>query len=578
MRSLPRGSTTAMTPGLALAWGLLSLSLAACGPLEAPPQAVDEDGTLSHRYGTLTPRGDFAATVTRYEYEFVTQTGAARSVLMLDVAPPGGDCFVVNAPEGLTDLHWNGAIPLRAESTPEGIRVCGPGLFAGQVKLEARFTVPLQTYDFTQVGFSRKFDRSGNLFTYLLGWVGACDRFGPCDDRTDQLTQYVFTIKHGANERVLCPGKRTRPSTTTTRCELTGLTKAPTYSSFAVASNPAWRSSILTEVPGKFRLELHEVPGGKLASALHGADVRAYLNWIIGELGPLPYGTELRVASAPTEWLGAEHPANLILREDLPDLRRDYANMTLHTLMHEVVHQWAGNRTTLSRPFDFVWKEAIAEYLTYRYELLARPPGEAEQTRAHWDRLARTASYYPQPQDAPPPVFLSYSADVYGTGPLILFLQLEPLLGEDVVLQAIKDFLHQPGDRSVQDLRTALELASGEDLGPYFDAWVHGSGDPDWPYFEVSTEALDGELLVTAVQRSLSGTRYPISVDVLIEGTTEQRVVTLDYGLAPESDTLRVKVPFDEPVTQVTVDPENRVVNRRFLGLNPEPPPERWRL
>ncbi|WP_338871449.1 M1 family aminopeptidase [Myxococcus stipitatus] len=578
MRSLPRGSTTAVTQGLALAWSALTLAMGACGPMEAPLLDEDEEGTLSHRYGPLMPQGDFAATVTRYEYEFATQTGAARSVLMLDVAPPGGDCFVVNAPEGLTDLRWNGALPVRAESTPDGIRVCGPGLFAGQVKLEARFIVPLQTYDFTQVGFSRRFDRVGSTFSYLLSWIGACDLLGPCDDRTDQLTQYVFTVKHASNERVLCPGKRTRPNSTTTRCELTGLTKAPTYSSFAVASNPAWRSSTFTEVPGKFKLELHEVPGGKLASALDASEVREYLSWVIGELGPLPYGTELRVASAPTEWLGAEHPANLILREDLPDLRRDYANMTMHTLMHEVVHQWAGNRTTLSRPLDFVWKEAIAEYLTYRYELLARPPGEAQQTRAHWDRLARTASYYPQPQDDPQPVFLSYSADVYGTGPMILFLQLEPLLGEDTVLQAIKDFLHQPGDRSVADLRTALELASGKDLGPYFNAWVHGSGDPDWPFFDVSTESHDGKVTLTAVQRSLSGKSYPVSVDVLIEGATRQRVVTLDYGLAPESDTLRVTVPFPEPVKHVTVDPENRVVNRRFLGLDTEPPPERWRF
>ncbi|NTX09854.1 hypothetical protein HUA76_03555 [Myxococcus sp. CA056] len=579
MRSIPGWFAKKVARGLAvvaLTWSPLVLTGTGCGPTEDASEQEAPLDTRAHSFTPMAPSGDFTAQVTRYEYEFATQTGAAKSTLLMDVYPPGGDCFVVKAPQGLTEVHWNGNPPLRSESVEDGIRVCGPGLFAGQVKLEARFTVPLQTYDFTQVGFSRRTDKAGNTFSYLLNWVEGCDRFGPCDDRTDQLAQYVFTVKHAQNERVLCPGQRTRPDNTTTKCTLTGLTKAPTYSSFAVASNPAWVPSTFTEVSNKFKLVFYEVPGGKLAASLNANDVKAYLHWIIGELGPLPYGTELRVAGAPTEWLGVEHPANLILREDLPDLRRDYANMTMHTLMHEVVHQWAGNRTTLSRPFDFVWKEAIAEYLTYLYELRARPSGEAEQTRAYWDRLARTAAYYPQPQDDPPPVFLSLASDVYGTGPMILFLQLEPLLGQDAVLRGIKGFLAQPGDRSVDDLRAALEQASGKNLGPYFDAWVHGAGDPDWPYFEVSTEEDDGDVTLTAIQRSVSGTHYPVSVDVLLEGATQSKLVTLDYGLEPESDTLHVTVPFPEPVLQVTVDPENRVVNRRFLGVSDEPPPPRW--
>ncbi|MBZ4411256.1 hypothetical protein K8640_23870 [Myxococcus sp. XM-1-1-1] len=577
MRSIPGWSAQPLAGVLTrVVWGLWALGALGCGPTVEPEGALDALDAQSHPFVPLWPEGDFSARVTRYEYDFATQTGEAKSTLYLDVAPPGGDCFVVNAPQGLTGLRWNDAEPTRSESTEQGIRVCGRGQFAGQVKLEARYTVPLETYDFTQVGFSRRTDRAGNTFSYLLSWVESCDRFGPCDDRTDQLTQYVFTVKHATGERVLCPGQLTRPDSTTTKCTLTGLTQAPTYSSFAVASNPAWRSSTFTEQSSKFKVVFHEVAGGKLASSLVAADVKAYLNWVIGELGPLPYGTELRVAGAPTEWLGVEHPANLILREDLPDLRRDYANMTMHTLMHEVVHQWAGNRTTLSSPFDFVWKEAIAEYLTYRYERLGRPAGEAEQTRAYWDRLARTAAYYPQPEDDPAPVFLSFASDVYGTGPMLLFLQLEPLLGENIVLQAIKNFLSVPGDRSVADLRAALEQASGEDLGPYFDAWVYGGGDPDWPFFEVSHALEEGELTLTAVQRSVSGTRYPVSVDVLVEGATERRRVTLNYGLSPQSDTLSVTVPFPEPVVQVTVDPENRVVNRRFLGLDAEPAPPRW--
>ena len=59
-----------------------------------------------------------------------------------------------------------------------------------------------------------------------------------------------------------------------------------------------------------------------------------FLRWMTARFGPLPYGHELRVAGAPTEWLGMEHPANILLRDNLPLLPKDYANMAMHTLMH----------------------------------------------------------------------------------------------------------------------------------------------------------------------------------------------------------------------------------------------------
>lgn len=560
--------------------GALGLGAAGCDPTGEDSVAPGSPRTVEHAFDEAVPfagpQGEFSATVTRYEYEFNTQTGAARSALFLNVDFPGGDCFVVGAPGGLTNVKWNDQTALRVETLPGAVRVCGPGQAAGQVKLEANLTVPLQTYNYTQVGFSRRQDRGGNTFSYLLNWVESCDLFGLCDNRTSALASYVITVKHASGERVLCPGTRTLPNNTTTKCELTGLTKAPTYSSFAVASNRAWVSNTFAEVTNKFKLTVFEIPGGRLASSLNATSVTAYLNWIIGLLGPLPYGKDLRVASGPTDWLGAEHPGNIILREDLPDLRRDYADMTMHTLMHEVVHQWAGNRTTLSTSMDFIWKEAIAEYLTYIFELQSRPAGEAEQTRAYWDRLARTAAYYPQPGDSPAPPFVSVAADVYGTGPMILFLQLEPLLGQQTVIDGIKHFLSTQGHRGVEDLRSSLESVSGKNLAPYFAAWVHGSGDPDWPYFNVTTQQANGAVTVTAQQWSVAGTRFPVSVDVLLEGATQKKLVTLNYGLAPTSDTLVVTAPFTEPLVQVTVDPENRVVNRRFFGLTKEPRPPSW--
>ncbi|MET0403472.1 MAG: M1 family aminopeptidase [Cystobacter sp.] len=522
--------------------------------------------------------GDLPAHPQRYHYSFNLATREAQSKLFFDVAPPGGNCLTLDAPSALTDVRWNANTPQCVSPSAGTLRVCDRPLFAGQVMLESRFTVPEQTYDFSPVGFSRTQDRSGNTFSYLLNWVEQCDRFGPCNDEPGLLSRFVLEVTHAAGEVTLCPGKRTEVNATTTRCELME-TPAPTYSSFAIASNKKWKRSQWLDVDGT-KLVFFEVPEGRLAASLSKSDMTDYVRWITSELGPLPYGKELRIAGGPTRWLGVEHPANIILREDLPELpAREYANMTRHTLMHEIVHQWAGNHITLANAYDFAWKEAIAEYLTYLYES-QRWPADAAQTRAYWDRLGRTALYYPRPLDTPP--FLSYAMETYGSGSMTLFVQLEDLLpgGQATLLRAIKAFLSgPPGIRGVEELKAELERASGQDLTDYFNAWVYGVGEADWPTFNVTTAQADGQLRLDVTQTTFfSGKTYPVNVTLRVRGATRTVNVPVNFGLHPTQATTTVTLPFDEEVVSVSVDPENRVIswNRSTLLPLEDEAPRGW--
>ena len=238
-----------------------------------------------------------------------------------------------------------------------------------------------------------------------------------------------------------------------------------------------------------------------------------------------------------------------------------------------MVHQWAGNRTTLASARNYPWKEAVAEYLTYVYEDEHRGT-EAASTLAYWDRLARTSSYYLRPGDVPAPPFITFVNDVYGTGPLILLLQLESLLGRPQVLAALQSFLAEPGARSIEDLRTALEGASGVGLQRYFETWVDGAGEPDLPYFQVEWREEDA-LVLTVTQQTLTGRVYPCVVELELQGETlEQRQrVTVSYGLEPRSATVHATVTLPPwPVRAVAVDPRNRLVNRRVPLFLQEPP------
>ncbi|WNG23278.1 M1 family metallopeptidase [Cystobacter fuscus] len=579
---------------------LLGLMLGTTGLLggcEDPPQPVTTPEPAQHgneqpQTTPPEPAGeppppsvDFAARVLHYDYGFdLRPTGdtphPAHSRLYLQVPASGGDCTVLKGPPGITQVKWNGADATRVEALTGAWRVCGPTLPNQLLVIEADISVPVATYDYTQVGFSQRRDRKGQLASYLMSWVEQCDRLGLCDDAPGQLATFSFQVEHNAGDVVLCPGTRLSVSATQTRCASL-LQQAPTYSAFAIASNPSWVRSTFAEA-GPYRLEFFEGPGGLLAPALDAAVFADYLAWITGLLGPLPYGDTLRVGGAPTEFLGMEHPGNIILSEDLPLLRSEYANQTRHTLMHEIAHQWAGNRTTLAEAHDFAWKEAIAEYLAYVYE--ARHwPQDAAKTRAYWDRMARSAMFYPRPEDHPAP-FLTFAADVYGTGPMLLFLQLEELLpgGQEDVLRGIQHFLAAPGARSTQHLHESLEqgahLAPGS-LDVYFDAWIHGTNEPDWPYFDVepAQDEETGQLTLSVTQQTYEGGIYPVKVKVRVQGATQTQDIVVDYGLAPTSATLVTPpVSFPEPVVQWTVDPESRVVNRRFFGALREAAPPRW--
>jgi aminopeptidase N len=327
-------------------------------------------------------------------------------------------------------------------------------------------------------------------------------------------------------------------------------------------ADPAWVRTPFVTAAG-VDVVFYEVPDGGIAEALDPASVGEFLEWSTALLGPLPYGPELRFAGAPTAWLGFEHPANIVLQEQIDELNTAYENTAMHVTMHEIVHQWAGDEATLASAQDFAWKEAIAEYLSYVFEDEARPPAEAASSLAYWDQISLQASFHVRPMDEPPPSVEVFYGDVYGPGPMVLFVQLESLLGRDVVLDAVAAFLDGGGARSVDDLRLALEAASGEDLQPYFDAWVVGVGAPSWPAFVATAESLaPGMVTVDVTQETEGGDPFPCLIEVELQGATITQIVEIDFGLAPASGTASATVAFAEPVVAVVVDPRHRVVNR----------------
>jgi aminopeptidase N len=555
---------------------LLSLLLASCssGPESPASSAAGTGGAggAGGGGGGAPPTGPLSGEVVAYEYTFALDTAEATARVHYGVAEPGGDCLTLACDLPSVDaVSWNDAPATLATLDGAALTACGVGVRAAEpLVVEAKGQVPEDNYFGLDVGFSRITNMDGGTFSYLLSWVGGCDHFGPCDDAPSKLVELSFDVTHAPTDVVLCPGVRTT-SDGATHCEVKG-TLAPTYSGFALAADPLWKKLSFGASSG-VDFVFYEVPSGALAASLDPSRLDEFFTWLTGLLGPFPYGNELRFAGAPTKWLGFEHPANIVLREDMPDLVTSYGDTTMHVTMHEIIHQWAGDRTTLATAQDFVWKEAMAEYLAYVFEDEALSAEDAAASLAYWDSISLQAKYYPRPTDEPPPDVQKFYGDVYGPGPMTLFVQLEDLVGRPAVLAGIQSFLAQPAARSVDELKSALAASSGAELGPYFDAWVFGSGKPEWPTFAIATSQIGSEVTVDVTQQNDSGRLYGCRVEVQVAGATESAIAVVDFGLAPSSATASATVTLSEPVATTALDPNHRLVGR-LAGGTAAPEPE----
>ena len=555
------------------------VALVGCGG-SAPPPGRDggpiDGGPID---ADAIDGGSIAATVTRYDYRFDLASGEASSRLAVRTDATGTGCVELASRLPLRDLAASsdgaGAPGLVAGQADHRVTVCGAHTAGGTFTLEARATVVEGAEPITGVGLLRAVDWGGNAFSYLLAWIEACDRLGPCDPAPARLAHFTFEVSHGAGDTVLCPGALI-PGGETTRCALLG-SAAPTYSSFAIAANAGWRRTPLVAAAG-VSVATFEAPPGAVTAALDPAAVGGFLDWMTARFGSFPYGDELRIATGPVAWMGMEHPANIVVRDDLLGVMGLYRDTPLNVVLHEIAHQWAGDRTTLASALDFVWKEAIAEFLVYAYEDERGMAEDVRVMRALWRRIGRGAPYPIRPL-APPAVDLStWTYGGYGAGPMALFVQLEPWLGRAALLDALRAFLAESGARSMDDLRVVLEADSGLDLRPYFDAWVFGASEPVWPIFDVATASSGSDTTVTVTQVQEGGVVFPCVVEVEVRGATQAKRVAIDFGPAPTSPAASARVTLDEPVTATRVDPDGRLLGWAMPSAVPDPAPPavRW--
>lgn len=227
----------------------------------------------------------------------------------------------------------------------------------------------------------------------------------------------------------------------------------------------------------------------------------------------------------------------------LADPREDYL------IAHELAHQWWGNLVTCETWSDFWLNEGMVTFLTAAFKEHQWGHDEYDReramTRLRYERALAEGKDRPlvfhgwkAPEEMSGPI-------TYSKGALVLHL-LRVHLGEQAFWAGLKDFTRAGagGDVDSNDLRNALEKASGRDLKPFFDQWVY-SPSPDL----AASHRLEGNsVIVTLEQRQ----EKPWTVPLIVAVETEQGRESRRVELRQKKEELRFTV--DSPILSVRID------------------------
>ena len=502
-----------------------------------------------------TATGPITFDVTHYDYTLDLTSHAAHAAVTMSVTVAGNCVTIPFRATALANVTLGGeAATSITEASTSSLTACGQGFDMGDTfELDADMTITLETLQTSQVGFSITNDSDGNPFTYLVSWVNGCDQFAPCDNRPDVFATYHFDVTHDPSLMVRCPGDITEKSTTETICDFNH-PGGPTYSTFGIAAYPAWTQTD-EGMWGGVHVTVYDRASTGITTAIDSTWHSGFLTWMQSEFGPYPFGTDLRVLTAPTYWSGFEHPGNIVLDDTLakPVMGTYYKNPVQHVLDHEMTHMWAGDQTTIAGTYDFVWKESMAEYLAYVWEDM-NDPSVSLVTAYVWKTDSAPAKYFPVPQDKPD--LFTYYTDVYGPGPMVLFHQLEVMTSRAQVLAAIQMVLGQPHALSVDDLLAALTTTTGLDLTDYTAAWIKGSGTPSWPQLQLTYTDAPTTSSLQIHQTNASATSHGCMFHITLHGAnpTDTQSVAVDTFANGVEQTLQVPTPAF-PVTSLELDP-----------------------
>ncbi|WP_213979704.1 M1 family metallopeptidase [Sphingomonas sp. dw_22] len=311
-------------------------------------------------------------------------------------------------------------------------------------------------------------------------------------------------------------------------------------------------------------------PTGQKVDVENGFTVARRTIDFFGDLvGPFPY-EKLGQVVAPFDRSSTEHASVIFyggggVRDgEKPTPRRGNADAAALSrsglLAHEIAHQWFGDSITeggwgdvwLSEAFATYFADLYAEHYDGRDAFVTSLRSERTGALAA-ERRERDPVITPADDAAGPDL----SRVQYVKGGWVLHM-LRQQVTSPIFFKAIKTYYadHHGGHATTADLRRAMEAASGQDLGWFFDQWLTRVDSPkldvSWVY-DAAAKAVR-----VSVTQSQTGAAYrlPFEIGISDEPRGALRIQRFDIDAKQQEFT----IPAEKAPAELLFDPDTKLL------------------
>jgi hypothetical protein len=259
-----------------------------------------------------------------------------------------------------------------------------------------------------------------------------------------------------------------------------------------------------------------------------------------GIVGDVPYPT-MSLAVVESQVPGGHAPGYMALvNQPLPtspfvwrDDPASFDDFPDFFIAHEVAHQWWGQAVGWKNYHEQWLSEGFSQYFAALYAEKSRGPGV-------FAAIVRQLARWTVSQSDQGPVYLGYRlghlkgdgrifrALVYNKGAAVLHM-LRRMLGDEAFFAGVRQYYHEYRytKAGTEDLRKALEQASGRSLQSFFDFWIYGQ---DVPSLDVKWKVASDQtrVKIELTQSPDAVAEFPVTVTrTYADGTTDEETIVV---------------------------------------------------
>ena len=426
-------------------------------------------------------------------------------------------------------------------------------------------------------------DKDGRPSATGDNWPNRVHHWIPSLDHPSAKATVRFNVTAPARMTVVANGRLDARRTNADRTQTWTYSEAapmPPYCMVVAVGEFATLQPGVAALPARHAPVSYHVPPSdqKFAMQGFGAAIPS-LKYFSQTVAPFPYAKLAHIVGA-TRFGGMENSGAIIYSRTLFD-PREAAPLSprfgvrrglVELIAHETAHQWFGDAVTPASWSDLWLSEGFATY--YAGLFVEHAEGRAA-FRDYMRRKAEEYLKYEQTRRAPihdrdtEDLNELLNANNYQKGAWVLHM-LRAELGDAAFFRAMRAYYraHLHRNATTEDLRAALERASGRSLREFFARWVYASGHPryeaSWSWDERAPDRR-GVLVLTLKQTQTGdGAHFPNKVPVeIVTGAGAPRLIKL----APTGRETVTRINLPARPSDVRFDPDETILKE--LSVRP---------